>query len=687
MRWIYVCAVVAVTRTAAADCELSLDFHGALVDATFREHVAPSTAATALDYELPAGAHVVGFALRGKHGAGAAVAVPADPSVEEVRDGTVLGADPAFVIALPDSDAGRPHVRAIVEPIADGSDVVAQARWTMTADIRDGELRVRLPARAAGCKTTVHAQVGAGASVTRIRAGAAETRGATATFELADADLPVAVELAFARPEPIAWVQREPLGDGTSAQALTVIAPPTAQLARTHRAVLVIDTSRSMDFVGRDRVRDAVHAVVDALPPGSQIQAIAYDRTPANVTNGWQPAGAEALAALDAQLATRTGNGSDLGAALVLAHNAVGKDPATIVAITDGALGDTDAASLARSLGDPHAIDLHVIALDFADHAAPSRAVMLDAVDRVGGSYVELPVDERAKPAAWLEPAWFADCATLRVAARPGEAGACAFGQLRAGEGFVQLSVTRAPAAALAAHDEDGKVTITPHALAATEVALLTDKRPHVDAQHALAVLATGGKVAKDRHAMVAGGGPYTRMIAAADPPTERVAMAPPAPRRPASGLDRDLLQKLFELQLQPRAYQCYQHALAAQVAANKPPTLAGTARFSLELARGEVTRATVAGLGDAAFDACLLDAAYALAPPAPNADYDPDDRTLATYPLTFALRPGDKPIIVAGDADSSSPLDIDSIHGGVARPTPVRVDTVTPLGQLKPTP
>ncbi|MGE5183499.1 MAG: hypothetical protein ACM31C_15615, partial [Acidobacteriota bacterium] len=308
------------------------------------------------------------------------------------------------------------------------------------------------------------------------------------------------------------------------------------------------------------------------------------------------------------------------------------------------------------------------------------KTPLLAAIDRAGGSLVELPADDRTQPAAWLEPAWFG----LQLAGTAVEVPA----QLRAGEGFVRVAVTRAPhSIKLAAHDETGKLAIAATAAAASEVAMLSERRPHVDASHALAVLATGGRVARDRRSMIAGGGPFTRMIAAADPPGERPAPVPVAARR-ASGLDRELLQRLFELQLQPKAYQCYQRALSAQVAANKPPTLAGTVRFSLELGRGEVTRAQIAGLGDAGFDACLLDAAYALVPPAPTADTDPDDRTLASYPLTFVLHPGDRPIVVAGDADSSSPLDIEHIRGGVARPDRLpRVDTVTPLGGLKPSP
>ncbi|MGE5186100.1 MAG: VWA domain-containing protein, partial [Acidobacteriota bacterium] len=362
MRAVPVLAVLALTATASAEpCELSLEVHGALVDATLRERVLPSPDATALDYELPAGARLVGFALRGTQGAGTAIAVPASPQVEEVSDASVLGPDPAFVTALPASDAGRPRFRAIVEPIAAGRDVVAVARWTALADIRGGELHLVVPASTSGtCQATVRAHAGAGASVARIRAGTVVTRGASASFPLADRDAELAIELAFTRSEPIVWVQREPLGDGTTAEAVTVLAPPAATLARTHRALLVIDTSRSMELLGHARVSAAIHAVVDALPPGSQLAAIAFDRAPAALFDGWKPAGPEALAALDELLARRpAGNGSDLAGALVLAHNALASvhEPAIVVAITDSALGDADPGALARALGDARGVD------------------------------------------------------------------------------------------------------------------------------------------------------------------------------------------------------------------------------------------------------------------------------------------------------------------------------------------
>ena len=64
---------------------------------------------------------------------------------------------------------------------------------------------------------------------------------------------------------------------------------------------------------------------------------------------------------------------------------------------------------------------------------------------------------------------------------------------------------------------------------------------------------------------------------------------------------------------------------------------------------------------------------------------YNSDDRSIVNYPLTFQIHE-QHPLVIPGDADSSSPLDIDAIKGG---PPPRHVtpgDTKNPLGGLRPT-
>ena len=186
-------------------------------------------------------------------------------------------------------------------------------------------------------------------------------------------------------------------------------------------------------------------------------------------------------------------------------------------------------------------------------------------------------------------------------------------------------------------------------------------------------MLATEGRIANSRRDMVKGGGKYERVVAVLDPPAP-AASASTSVAPTASAIAKDTLERLFREQLQPRAYACYQRALGAN------PKLAGTTRFHFRMGRGEVTEVQLMGLSDAALDACLLDAAYLLSPPFPDFAINADDQTIANYPLTFSRR-ADQAVVVLGDADSASPIDIDAVEGGV--PGRVKVDARTPLGGM----
>src|SRR5262245_3954192 len=209
---------------------------------------------------------------------------------------------------------------------------------------------------------------------------------------------------------------------------------------------------------------------------------------------------------------------------------------------------------------------------------------------------------------------------------------------------------------------------------------------PSANAVHSLAVLSQNGRVARNRRRMVKGGGLYLRVVTFRDPAFAQPLASAPATPPTASAIDRTTLERLFREQLQPRAYACYQRALGGA------PKLAGTVVFELTMGRGEVTQVTLTSVGIAnpAFEACLLDAAYVRSPPLPDFSVNADDQTIAHYPLTFQSH-DQKPVIVLGDADSSSPIDIDAVEGGVPVPPgkhkPLKVDTKTPLGGLKPQP
>jgi len=500
------------------------------------------------------------------------------------------------------------------------------------------------------------------------------------------------------------WTQSEDLGDGMTAEAITLLAPP-ARATAAKRVLFVIDGSRSMELVGRHRVKQLVHALASVLAKGTEVDAIVFDRTAARVLGGWHAIDATQLAAIESAIDKHTaGNGSDTAGAFTLARKAIAdtRGETQIVVITDGVLGEQPDTTLAHALGSL-GVRLHAIVLTRGRMRAADVDPLRAAINWIGGSYTQLDVEqldtELTSLDDWLRPAWLELHLDAELATGSSWSGPVhpVPSELRAGAGIVVTTVVKhARKPTLTAHQEKPVKIAARAALAApvAELALaraaeegaveqellerLRTRHPVVDDDHPFIVLAIEGKAAKSRRDATAGGAPFTHMAIIEDPapvpPTTQVAAKQAAGG--GSAIDRDALRLLLRTQLQPAAFACYQKALPLA------PKLAGTAQFQLQIGRGETMHATVTGLGDATFDACLLDAAYLVTPSLPNPDYNVDDRTVVNYPLTFTVRE-QKPFIIAGDADSSSPLDIDAIEGGV--PGKIKAgDTSTPLGNLR---
>jgi hypothetical protein len=692
------------TQLVESACDMTVELHGAIAEVTVQQRLTnpgPATLAGTMDFDLPESAQLIGVtAQRGRAKVETGVAVPSLLLSEKLKPGAALGADPVMVLARSPRD-GHARFRMIVQPLEAEQEITIGTRWTAVAELRDGAIRLVLPGRgaAAACHGIVHAAAGAGASIERIRVGHAEGGArATATFDHGAADTELTAVLSFKRPAPVVWTQSTPLGDGWIAQAITIVTPAVRSVS-ARRVLFVVDGSRSMELVGRHNVKRLVHEIGSALPAGSEVEAISFDRTASRVLGSWKPATAENVAAIEQALATRpAGNGTDPVAALSLAHQVIGDARAQTIVIflTDGVLGDIKADALTAALGGTMAqLDLHAISLVPGHMTAPATDVLRATVAHYGGSHIEVPtmkVDAAiASLDQWLRPAWLElSLGAVDAFAIPD--------QIRAGTGIVRTAIVKkAVKARLTGHGDSpiavaaatapsaplaqlALATLDLDGFAATAAARLRLRHPAVDDDRRFLVLSSGGNVAAHRRAMVVGGGPVTRFIEVDDP-------ALPVDFRPmqsiqlgGSALDQQLVKLLLRTHLQPAAFACYQRALPTNDA------LAGTARFTLEIGRGELTRATVTGLGNTAFDACLLDAAYKVTPPLPNPDYNTDDRTIVNYPLTFSVRE-QKPFVVAGDADSTSPIDIDSIKGGPPdRRGPVKAgDTSTPLGGLRP--
>jgi hypothetical protein len=619
------------------------------------------------------------------------IGVAANPP-SELRDSSeVLGADPAIAIKV------GSRYRVILKPLASEREITLGLRWTQIADIHDGALHARLPGRPDGVSCVV---------TTKVEAVPGAIAKTPPVFTMSTDDAIIDVPLALPGKAPIAWLATTDLGDGKVARALTLLAPALRTDTGPRRALFVIDTSRSMELIGRGTVRRLVGAVAAALPQGTELEAVLFDRSAERVLNAWAPNDAKTLATIDQALAHHAAaNGSDLGAAFALAHTALGapngpRNQAIVIAISDGVFGQTSPEALAKQLGgSAETLDLYGLVI------SPPAMTVPDANDgdalriltsRYGGSYLAESVDDidraLADLASWLRPAWQDVAVSGAKWTVPTE--------LRAGTGFTVLGVTPATARIAVKTRGDKVLSIVPAAMSAPIAALalaqasrddvaagldadrertkLALKFSAADADHDLVVLSTVGKVAAQRRQMIAAGGPYTRTLEVADPAFDPVAPAAARASTGGSSLDRTIIKRLLNDQLQPHAYSCYARSLGRMI------SLAGTATFEIEMGRGEVTHVTVGGFdNNAEFAGCLADAAYGIAPPLPTPGYNVDDRTIVTYALTFTMRDHKPEVSSTGDA-AVAPQGAPA--PGTARPR-LDVDPTTPLGGVRPTP
>jgi von Willebrand factor type A domain len=687
-------------------CDVDIELRGAFATIETRQRIVnpgPAPLAAMLEMPLPAGGEVTRFATRGDRG------LVVDAHAPSVEGGTnVLGVDPAFL-----QREERDSYRIILQPIEPDHDVLVETTVVALATLRGGMLRLVLPARDATgkltvCRGNIRATPGPGATVKKIHVAGVETAGARASFVVDAKDLAIDVELDVAGTQPIAWTQTQPLADGWNATLLTVLGP-RVKPAGARKVVFVVDGSRSMDLVGRHNVVKIIQRLGAALPKDAEVEAVLYDREVTRVFGALRPASTAAITAISDAVAKRAAsNGSNLVAAFAKAREAVAnaRGQSMIVVITDGVTGDIEGSDLIAALGaKTSTADVHAIVLDPATTKAPGAEALRAPVNLLGGAFVEVAVDDLDAALIdideWMRPAW------LEIATGTEDVPK----EVRGGGGFTHLAIHKGPARfTVSGHGEQpfrSNARIAPAVPAIAAYALasagpvhlvaradpsnadietatplfekLRAQHPVADGTFAFAILTSAGKVAKSRKQMVAGGGKYERVIAIGDPVSSTLpATKASGPSTHASAIAKPTLERLFRDQLQPKAFACYQRALG------KNAQLAGTATFSFTMGRGEVTDVKLAGLGDTTFDACLVDAAYQLAPPLPDFAINADDQTVANYPLTFARRPDQQATIVLGDADSQSPIDIDGIQGGVPR-RPTKRDTDTPLGRMRP--
>ena len=314
-----------LSQLTEAACDVDVSLRGAIAEVEMRQRLAnpgPALLAATSVLELPHGAQLVEVAAQpDRKKAERSIMVGAAITSDTITSDAVLGADPLLATALTPLD-GHPRYRLILQPIEPEHGTTITTRWIVAAELRDGQIRVTLPAHPGlPCRGLLQVTPGPGTSVAHIRYDGVDT--GVRSFQLADTDVTIGVELAFKRAEPVVWTQTESIGD-------------RPQGARDHRRDAGRTSRRRPPRAARDR-QLAQHGA--RRPPqrqearararrraaeGSELEAIFYDRTATRAFGAWKPVAADNLAALDKTIDNRTaGNGSDTAAAFALAKTVV----------------------------------------------------------------------------------------------------------------------------------------------------------------------------------------------------------------------------------------------------------------------------------------------------------------------------------------------------------------------------
>ncbi|MBA3454933.1 MAG: VWA domain-containing protein, partial [Deltaproteobacteria bacterium] len=446
-----------------AACDLDVQVRGAVATFEARHRITnpgPGALASSYFFDLPRGATLTGLSLRAGATHDQALAIPGEITAIDADARPMFGVDPALVEAMPEGSASQYVLR--LQPLNEEREVTITLRYSALAEIRAGALRIVIPGRPntgklAACRGSIRAVAGPGATVGAIRIGGTEagSRGA-ASFAIDTNNVVIDAELVFAGREPVVWTQTEALPERWAATIVTVAAPPVrATPPRLRRALFVIDGSRSMELVGRHNTTQVIRKIVGALPANTAMDAIIFDRTAKRVLGAWRTSDAQTLAAIEKELTTRAAsNGSDLAAALRLAHTAIddnSRDATIVIVISDGVFGDVDGQVLTKALdAQASTVDVLAVVLDPASTQSPGAAALRASVNLHGGAFVEVNVSELdgALDAVdeWLRPAWLElALGSIQIPAT-----------VRAGSGFTRTMLHRgaAPKLALTGHGE-----------------------------------------------------------------------------------------------------------------------------------------------------------------------------------------------------------------------------------------
>jgi hypothetical protein len=664
--------------------------------------------------------------------AGAAITVAPDHSVvAAVPDLGLLRLIAEGETATRDRPGETSSYELRLYPVSARRTIATTIRWVMPVAIDNGRLLLRLPGRGAAANLSretghvrfrgvpaIRGYLDVHADGRRLAARAGAGRLPFASSRSGDLRIEATVQVAGGA--PVAWADTIAVDGSRGVVALSALSPRVlrADPLADRQILVIVDTSRSVDKAGLDAAARAVDALLAGAAPSATIEGVLFDRTARRAFGAWKPASArgELVAAIRA---ATPANGSDIVGALDAAAAALAAGqrdaPTLIVIVGDGILpAAVDAELLRQHLpASPRTVDVGAVvivpdaaavpdvrwsalgqlAAHFGGRALPLRPAEIDAraatlatelhepepltidgIEADGATIAPVDMPEVLAPGGgWVALAAYRDGKprALRLAARRGSE-AVALPARAADDGAAALALAAASPHAIAGRgDADADAS-----LVATVTTALRDARRQrgVVSPTSSLVALRRGPTTKPRLALIAAGGPFTRVPAPAElaPGHQFEPFAPRslAVRTATAGgsLPADVVKSFLNQQLVPRARGCLARALAG----GRPVT--GTLRVELELTRGEMMAARIApgSLSDAVLGPCVIDAAYDLAVPATAVGSEPDPIYLVRYPLRFETR-GDQPITILGDADSAQPID-----------PGIKVDVEDPMGDLR---
>lgn len=694
----------APTPVTEAGCEVAVELEGPIAHVTERHSLVPDGSEPALaayGWTLAPGAIVDGFTVIAGGREEPGLLVPAEALDQRTPESLGLAPD-LGVLRIAEGEGGGPAAEVQVYPVAATRVTGFTVTWSAPATYAGGTLALTLPARGTSsnlsrCKVKVDARPASGVrGWSAVRAAGvwlgdgARVRG-TVSGWAADAVMAIEAQPRWSGAAPVLAAAHVDVG-GAVASSIGVYVPDHATRKRfaPARLLFVVDTSRSLGAAGRKAALALVDTLGRALPPGTPVEAVLFDRNARRALGTWIGADIGGMARIERAIreAPEAG-GTELTTALRLASDVIGDEEAHVIVITDAMLPtDHTGAALLGHFPLTTAKATVDVLVPLVDGAAPPEHGALDVLTNTfHGRVLAFPADH-AMPASALTEGLAAalPITDLSITADGDEISVDDLPDTIAGGSGVLLTTTldRRPRSLLLRFERGGASLSTRSiALPATaarfaapnvddeRAVLAFARRVHIAVPGLASVVidrrATGGAERVDlarRTGLYTYNAPPEELTPRTRPSSARILVDPKVRR--VGELPQASVMAALRDQLAPRLRICYRDALRSDA------RLSGSLEIELEIARGEVMAVNLTGDHfPETMIGCIASAGYGLTTPTYELGGLPDTIYVARKPVTFdpPTTPSDEPDVILDDILYATP-----------GPSPVEVSPDAPL-------